>query len=553
MLRIFEIAVLPFLGAGIARLLQILTHSLGAGERSRSAVRAVRGELRQIVENVKTPRWDRLEDLFPHVEWEKHRRALGELLSDERYNTVERAYVCAQAARIHAGEQSTLGLQDAADAATKAVGALDQHQRDVDARAERDFVPRISRPAVRWRWILGGALLGLVTATWGLDALPSRQGKDLVIYSSLPTHGPHRGQTGAIVNGMNLALQQSKGKAGKFTVTHRFRENSTARSDGTEPALVQENARHAANDSRTAAYVGEYSSGDTALSIPILSAAKVAQISPTSTRVGLTSNEPGAEPGEPGRYYVGGFRNFVRVVPRDSVQAEALVTIMKKERCGRVAMANDALLYGEGLARNIELAARARGRKVLFNHTIRASVRRHRALTERIAKVKADCFVYAGTNSRAAVRVFTQVAGVLDGRLYGPDGVAEDTFTDDVLRGIPPRVADRTRITTPTLDRGEYGEAGEQFFAAYAKHYGIRRPDSYAIYGYEAMALALDAIKRSDGSRKDIVSELFDTENRDSVLGRYGINDNGDTSLRDYGLYGIQQGKLVWREKITVP
>ncbi len=78
---------------------------------------------------------------------------------------------------------------------------------------------------------------------------------------------------------------------------------------------------------------------------------------------------------------------------------------------------------------------------------------------------------------------------------------------------------------------------GQDFFKDYGEKYGDKTPDPYSIYGYESMRLALDAIERSEtGEKADIVKALFDTKDRESVLGTYSIDDNGDTSLTDRSL-----------------
>jgi branched-chain amino acid transport system substrate-binding protein len=65
------------------------------------------------------------------------------------------------------------------------------------------------------------------------------------------------------------------------------------------------------------------------------------------------------------------------------------------------------------------------------------------------------------------------------------------------------------------------------------------------------MRLALDAIERSSsGDRARARSALFETRDRESVLGRYSIDDNGDTTLTDYGVYAIQDGELVFDQTI---
>jgi branched-chain amino acid transport system substrate-binding protein len=83
----------------------------------------------------------------------------------------------------------------------------------------------------------------------------------------------------------------------------------------------------------------------------------------------------------------------------------------------------------------------------------------------------------------------------------------------------------------------------------------VASPDPYAIYGYEAMSLMLDAIKRAsqsggDITKKAVVDAIFSTKDRNSVLGTYSIDKNGDTSLTDYGLYKIVAGKLVFDKVI---
>ena len=61
------------------------------------------------------------------------------------------------------------------------------------------------------------------------------------------------------------------------------------------------------------------------------------------------------------------------------------------------------------------------------------------------------------------------------------------------------------------------------------------------------MQLALDAIKRSEtGEKADIIKALFETKDRSSALGTYSIDDNGDTSLTDMSLDGVEDGQLTF-------
>jgi len=129
--------------------------------------------------------------------------------------------------------------------------------------------------------------------------------------------------------------------------------------------------------------------------------------------------------------------------------------------------------------------------------------------------------------------------------------VAESGFSDPKEGGIPADVASKVKVTVATLSPDEYPAEGQEFFKEFAEKYGDDNPDPYAIYGYEAMRLALDAIERSGtGEKADIVKALFDTKDRDSVLGTYSIDENGDTTLTDYGVYTVDGGELKFDSTI---
>jgi branched-chain amino acid transport system substrate-binding protein len=159
--------------------------------------------------------------------------------------------------------------------------------------------------------------------------------------------------------------------------------------------------------------------------------------------------------------------------------------------------------------------------------------------------------VFSGITANNAAQVFKDFAAALPtAKLYGPDGVADTTFASPKA-GLPANVAARTKVTIATLSPDQYPPEGRKFFEDYTKRYGEKNPDPYAIYGYEAMELALDAIKRSKtGERPAVIKALFATKDRQSVLGAYSIDKNGDTSLSDYGVYSIKNGNLVFDQTI---
>jgi branched-chain amino acid transport system substrate-binding protein len=399
---------------------------------------------------------------------------------------------------------------------------------------------------------LGVAACGGDDGGGGSGDSGSSGSKTLNIYSSLPLQGSSRTQTTALVDGAKLALEQAGGKAGDFTIKYMPLDDSTAQAGSWTPEQTTSNARKVAQDENAAVYIGEFNSGASAVSIPILNEAAIPQISPANTAVGLTSDEPGANPGEPDKYYPTGERTYSRIVPKDTIQAAALVTLMKQDGCTKVEMTNDKEVYGAGLSKNIELAAESQGVSILSNDAIDKNAANYRSLAAKSKAAGADCFVYAGITANNAVQLYKDFAAALpDAKLYGPDGVAESGFVDPKEGGIPEDVAKRTKVSVATLSPDEYPPEGQKFFDEFTAKYGEKNPDPYAIYGYEAMSLALDAIKRAgSGDRAEILKAIFATKDRSSVLGTYSIDENGDTTLTDYGIYSVTGGELKFDQTI---
>jgi branched-chain amino acid transport system substrate-binding protein len=376
------------------------------------------------------------------------------------------------------------------------------------------------------------------------------EGSTLTIYSSLPQQGASGPQAEAMQNGAKLAVEAKGGKIGSYTIKYVPLDDSLASSGAADEGKAAQNARKAVQDKSTAGYIGEYNSGISKVTIPILNKAGIAQISPANTYVGLTTDEPGSEPGEPDKYYPTRKRTYARVVPKDTIQGAALATAAQESGCKSIHIWNSQTTYSAGLARNVEMSAKAIGMQVEGNDGIDPKAPNYRSLA---AKIKADCFVFTGEIESNGIQALKDAAAVVKGGLFGGDGIVLND-TADPKKGLPADVGARFKGTIATLDPAEFGPEGKKFFEDYVAKYGGGQPDPYAIYGYEAMALMLDAIDRAQKngkvSKPDIVAQVFATKGRNSVLGTYDIDKNGDTTLTDYGLYKIENGKLAFDKVI---
>lgn len=370
----------------------------------------------------------------------------------------------------------------------------------------------------------------------------------LTIYSSLPLQGDSRPQSEAVVNGEKLALQEHGGKVGKFTIKYVSLDDSTAAAGKWEPGAVSSDARKAAQDKSTIVYLGEFNSGASAISIPILNEAGILQISPSNTYVGLTRSQ-GADKGEPDKYYPSGKRTFGRVVPADHIQAAAQVAYQKDQGCTKLYILNDKEVYGKGIADAVQANAQTAGIQVLGNDGIDTKAANFRSLATKIKSKGADCMFFGGITDNKAVQVWTDVGAANPTiKLFGPDGVAESSFTTKISAPLQKR----TFITNPTLDPKLYPPAAQDFFKTYKSQFK-KTAEPYAIYGYEAMQVALLSIQNAGdkgNDRQAVIDQFFKIKDRDSVLGKYSIDKNGDTTLSDYGGDIVKGGQLVFSKVI---
>ena len=123
---------------------------------------------------------------------------------------------------------------------------------------------------------------------------------------------------------------------------------------------------------------------------------------------------------------------------------------------------------------------------------------------------------FGGITQNKGVQVFKDVTAANPTmKLFGPDGVAESAFATSLAR----RSRSRHYITNPTLDPKLYPPAAQDFFAS-SRRSSATTPDPYAIYGYEAMKVALLAIQNAGdkgNDRQAVIDAFFKIKDRDSV------------------------------------
>jgi branched-chain amino acid transport system substrate-binding protein len=403
---------------------------------------------------------------------------------------------------------------------------------------------------------VGCALLAFLAGCGGVsnEALGDRiDGTTLTIYSSSPLSGASGVSGRAVVNGEQLALDQVGGRIGKYRIVLKSLNDATPQRGEWDPGQTTLNADQALADKTTIGYLGELNSGASAISIPLLNGHMIPQVSPASAAVGLTSGGPGAAPGEPQKYYPTDVRTFARVAPSDEVGAAAMVTLQTELGCEKVYVLEDGEVDGEDTATTFELEAKGSSLSVVAIQMFNPGATDYRSLAQSVAQAGADCVLLSAIPSNHTALLTKQIAAALPSALFfGSSGLADSRYTNPSQGGIPLSLDSRVLIALPTPEPSESVPLSQVFNSAYGRRFGSPQP--VAIFGYEAMNLMLDAIDRAtDHGRKaalrtKVLAAILATRNRHSVLGTYSIDPDGDTTLNEYGIWRVVNGRLkFWK------
>ena len=411
-------------------------------------------------------------------------------------------------------------------------------------------MPRGLRAAIAC--VLGVLVAGAAGAGCGGDDRRSavETGPDtLTIYSSMPLKGPDRARSRDMVNAIKLALKEAGGKVGPFTITYVSLDAAKPGAQTWSGDKVLDNARQAVRDLNAIAYIGDRASAATALSVPLTNEGHILQVSPSSTYDGLT--RASRRQGEPDRFYPSGERTFARVVPRDQVQASALLGYMKTQGVRRVALLADRQIYGGGLADAVEQAAERQAITVEHLGRIDALKDDLSGPARNVAETEADAFLFAGTTDTGAAGIFKAVAAAApDMRLFGPAAVADQAFAD----ALPAAVQRRMHVTTSALPPRLLPASARAFRDRFRTTFG-HAPAPEALQAYEAANAVLHSIRTAGekgNNRRAVTDAFFAIRDRESVLGRYSIDRFGDTSLSRYAGNRLSDSEFVLDKLLEV-
>jgi len=114
-----------------------------------------------------------------------------------------------------------------------------------------------------------------------------------------------------------------------------------------------------------------------------------------------------------------------------------------------------------------------------------------------------------------------------------------------MISGAGAENAEGIYATAAGTPDNQLGPLGKGFLDKYNQKFG-GPPQSYGIYGYDAAGVALAALNKVCSKDRSAVRDaVFATKDYDGALGKFSIDENGDTTLSSMLGYQVKGGKFV--------
>ncbi len=384
-------------------------------------------------------------------------------------------------------------------------------------------------------------LLSLLTSFVITSGVLAEGAGTIKIVSSLPRTGSANSQSSSIVNGIKLAIDDVGASVAGFKISYEDWDDASPERGAWDPAIETANADRAVNDADVMAYIGTYNSGAAKISMPKLNQAGLVMVSPANTWPGLT--KPGiGEPNEPMVYRPSGKVSFFRVVPADDIQGYVAVLWAKELGVKRAFVLHDRELYGKGIASIFIKEAAKHDIQILGIEGIDPKAANYRSLATKIRQTAPDLVYFGGTTQTNAGQLVKDLrASGMKVKFMIPDGCFETPFIDAAGKE---NVEGTAFITFGGIPTSKLEGNGKKFYEAYKARYQSE-PEGYAAYGYEAMRVVLDGIRRAGKKdRAAIVQAVAATKDFDGALGRWSFDENGDTTLKTMSANTVKGGKF---------
>jgi len=321
------------------------------------------------------------------------------------------------------------------------------------------------------------------------------------------------------VRAIDLAIQQYISNSPRTQIEHIKLDGSFEESGDWSRDAEMQNAQKAANDPMALAYIGPYTSGGAAVSLPITNRAGLLQIGVSHTWPGLTM--VGWDEGEPDRYRPADRHNYVRLSAPDTAQGEAAAYWADDLGVRTMVVVNDGSSYSQGLSKWFEVAARDAG--ISITGAVEIGTESLEYAIAEINQLRPDALFYAPSSTNQAVMFAKAIESVeASQRIFATDTALDDRFLASTsAKAVSWHVVSNSTVELPTSAQET------RFKQDYIGVYGDE-PRLYAANAYDATKLVLEAVSSGSVDRATIIEAVCATVDYPGASGVVSFSENGD-------------------------
>jgi branched-chain amino acid transport system substrate-binding protein len=410
-----------------------------------------------------------------------------------------------------------------------------------------------TRPtAAGWRIVVVGvcALLA-VLAVSGCGSSPGSTSsaapttstplRTVTLWVDLPLAGAAAADGRQMLDAVRLIVAQVGYRVGNIGVRVRASDDADPATGHSDPTRCRAGAARAAADPTAIAVIGTYESSCTALTLPVLAAARLALVSPVNGDPDLGLDAPA------------GAQVLVRLAPSDAVQGVAAAAEAKALGAHRLFVVAGRSARSRALQTALVASAPGDDLTIVGAAPTPRTADGTAAVLARLRATRADS-VWFGSASGPGVVAILRALAPPTVRRHAPRPlilIGSDALYRDGLVAAAGPSAEGLRVTSGFVPPDALGGAGADFSDAFARQFG--EPGLYTAYAADAARLVLAALRRSTGSRAGVLRALFRTRTYNGLIGTVAIRPDGSSSLARIAVFRVHAGGFQLERVLDIP
>ena len=391
----------------------------------------------------------------------------------------------------------------------------------------------------------GTVAIAAMAAVGGGIAASADQ-KVIKIGMTLPLTGADADDATLIKNGAMMAIDEANAAGGVagYKIVPVIYDNGTATAGQYDPAQAATNTKKLIADPLVVANVGPEMSGSGKAMSPILSAADLATITPSSTNPDITDPKMASQfrPNQKAVYF--------RTVTTDAFQGPNMANYYKaKLHVKTVYILDDSGAYGVGLANAFEAQAKKNGIEILGHDQLNPKEADYTTALTKIKALNPDALYYGGV-AQAGVKLAKQAAETIPNMIKGGgDGVSGGSFLKG--GGFPAIEGWYATNAGPHLTESQ---VAANFVKTFQEKYHTT-PDDYSITAYDAakviLAAIADVVKSGKELNRSNVRDAIQNSRVETLQGTVAFDQNGDILDRTVSVFQYRHDDKYPADDIT--